>query len=483
MMFPLDIQAKKSPDSPALFWQDKQYSFAEILKLVMQYSSFIGGRLKGNPKRIALLAEPSDKWIFTALATWRMGCTLIPLSTSWTESEVQEAITLTTPDIIIHSENISTSSMMVKTLLLPDITEVESEPNGLLELELGFNPDFKALIIFTSGSTGIPKRVVLEWQSLIKHAEMSENHLRYSAEDRWMICLPLHHIGSISTLIKSIVTGLSAILEPCFDAGQIHKSIEHHKATILSLVPTMLQRLVDCSDEAPIPPSVRSILIGGGHIPPKLMLTDDRLLATYGMSEAGSQITTVLLDSPVEIRLTSGLPLPGVKIRIVDEDNIIVNTGEQGEILVNSPAMFCGYDRDTQLTSETIHEGWLRSGDCGSLDKNGALTIYSRRSDRIISGGENIDPAEVENALLDTGGVKDVKVFSLPDEAWGQSVVAAIIPEQGFYLNSTELELSLKKRLSSFKVPQRWFFVNKFPLLAVGKIDLNRLREMFESKK
>ncbi len=340
-------------------------------------------------------------------------------------------------------------------------------------------------IVFTSGTTGRPRGAVLGREALGASARAHSMVMGWRADDRWLLSLPTAHVGGLMIVVRclharrTIVVGGSvqtSMLAPeanravgGFDAAATLDVIERDRVTLLSVVPTMLVRMLRSSRHPPA--SLRAVLVGGASAPAALM---DRararrwpVFATYGLTEACSQVAT---EQSGERGGGVGTPLPGMDVRVAGPD------GSVGAVQVRGPALFDGYlgaEPGASLERPFSADGWFDTGDLGVIDRAGRLRIVGRRSDRIVTGGENVDPAEVEAVILEWPGAADACVVGLEDEEWGERVAAVLVPAVGFDAldGLAALERHLGSRLAGFKRPQRWSVADRLPVAASGKVD------------
>lgn len=300
-----------------------------------------------------------------------------------------------------------------------------------------------AAVMFTSGTTAAPKAVELTYANFQASALGSAAVLGLDPAERWLCPMPLTHVGGLSIPIRSAIYGTTAVLPGRFDTDAVVAELMDpgRRITLVSLVPTMLSRLLDAGLERP--PTLRWALLGGGPIPAPLLSRAGEagvpVAATYGMTEACSQIATF------------GIPLPGVELRL----------SEVGEILVRG---------DVVAPGALAGDGWLHTGDLGRLDDRGRLEIVGRLADTIVSGGENVAPAEVEAVLLQHPDVVDAGVFGRVDAEWGEAVVARVVLRAGAAAGEGELRQFCRGRLAGFKVPKRIEFTAGLPRTASGKL-------------
>jgi O-succinylbenzoic acid--CoA ligase len=313
-------------------------------------------------------------------------------------------------------------------------------------------------ILFTSGSTGRPKAVRLTWGNFEASAAASATVLEHTTSDRWYSALPLFHVGGLSILIRSARQQSAIYLEPSFDPRRAAQLLLDGDATLGSLVASMLRQILDV--EAGPFRGVKALLIGGGPSPMELLseATDAGLgvLPTYGMTETASQIATRPLSDALRPGM-SAVPVPGAQLRI----------GVGAVIEVDGPMVSPGY------LGEPDRQGWFRTSDVGEL-VDGRLRVLGRADDVIISGGENVHPAEVESVVADLDGVRAVVVVGVPSERWGQEVIALV---EGDVAPGT-LDRHARSHLAGFKVPKRWVLVPSVPMLSIGKPDRTAARTL-----
>jgi o-succinylbenzoate---CoA ligase len=306
-----------------------------------------------------------------------------------------------------------------------------------------------ATIMHTSGSTAAPRPVSLSYANWLWNALGSALALGLDPQERWLCPMPLVHVGGLSIQIRSAIYGTTVRLYERFDTAAVAGALMDpaQRVTLVSLVPTMLARLLEAGLHQP--PTLRWALLGGGPIAPALLERARNagvsVAPSYGMTEACSQIAT------------HGWPLLGVELRIAQDD----------ELLVRGP---------TVATDSLADDGWLHSGDLGALDQHGRLSIIGRKADTIVTGGENVAPVEIEAALLEHPAVADAAVFGRPDREWGEAVVASVVLRAGRAVESEELRAHCAERLASFKVPKAFQFVARLPRGETGKLRRRELR-------
>jgi O-succinylbenzoic acid--CoA ligase len=322
------------------------------------------------------------------------------------------------------------------------------DPVEPVELE----PGAIATVMYTSGTTAGPKEVSLSPENWLWNAIGSAHALGLDPEERWLCPMPLAHVGGLSIALRSAVYVTTVVLQERFDTATALAALMNpaQRVTLVSLVPTMLSRLLDAGLQHP--PTLRRVLLGGGPIAPALL---DRAVAagvpvspSFGMTETCSQIAT------------DGFAVLGAELS--------VDVG--GELLVRGPSVSVG---------ALAPDGWLHTGDLASLDTSGRLTIVGRVADTIISGGENVIPTEVEEVLSTHPGIADAAVFGRADPEWGEAVIAQVVVRDGVRADpglAGELRALCAGRLAAFKVPKHIEFVAEIPRGATGKLQRRALR-------
>jgi O-succinylbenzoic acid--CoA ligase len=286
--------------------------------------------------------------------------------------------------------------------------------------------------------------------------------------------MPLFHVGGLSILLRAALGALPVVVHERFDPEAASHALDTEEITLVSLVPTMLERLLDVRGKRPAPPRLRCVLLGGGPAPRALVERAAELgfplAPTYGLTEAASQVATLRPTGAADPMRDGLEPLPGTELRILAEQGRSAGPGEPGEILVRGPTVMRGYANRPDETRRVLRDGWLHTGDLGHLDTRGRLFVLDRRRDLIVSGGENVYPAEVEAALLEHPDVLEAGVAGVADAAFGRRPAAWLVLRPGRTLATRELERFCRQRLAGYKVPVRYLCVETLPRNAAGKL-------------
>ncbi len=289
--------------------------------------------------------------------------------------------------------------------------------------------------------------------------------------------MPLFHVGGLSVLMRSVIYGTTAYVQDDFDAHAVNRAIDERGVTIVSVVPTMLQRMLDDRAGKPYPAHLRSILLGGSAASKPLLLAAQELGApvaqSYGLTETASQFCTLDPARGLDKLGSSGRPLLPNRLKIdAGPDGV-------GEILVSGPSVTSGYYQRSDDTAKAFDNGWFRTGDIGYLDSEGYLYVIDRRKDLIVSGGENVYPAEVEAVLLQHPAVREAAVVGASDPEWGQVPAAFLVCRKTVTVE--ELTAYCRTQLAGYKTPKHWLFIDELPRNASGKLLRRNLREWLEN--
>ena len=474
----LTARLNTSPNAPALYADDACWTYHQLEQMARRYVTALAPHIRDG-QRVALLLDNQPEAIFAIHALIGMGATLVPLNTRLTRDEIAYQLTRSDAALLLTS---TAYAERVAGLDVPAL-HVESISADTVPDPRPFAPvDASAplAIIFTSGTTGQPKGAVLTAGNFYSSAMSSAFHTGILPDDRWLCVLPLYHVGGLSIVIRSVLYGTSIDLHPRFDLERVRDALLRQPITMASLVPTMLHRLLE-SDERRWNPAFRLLLLGGAAATPELIergiARGIPVVPTYGMSEAASQIATSTPELARRKPGSVGRPLFFTQVRIVDEAGREMPPGEYGEVVVSGLTVMQGYLNDDAATARAIQPDGLHTGDIGYLDADGDLWLVQRRSDLIVTGGENVYPAEVEAIIRQHPAVQDVVVVGVPDAEWGQRVAAAILLKNP--AEAAELEAFCRQHLAGYKVPRRIRFVESLPMTSSGKIIRPRVVEMF----
>ncbi|MNK62419.1 2-succinylbenzoate--CoA ligase [compost metagenome] len=470
--------ARRLPEHPALLCRGEVWTYGEFEACIQEAARRLRTLGVTAGTRVALWAGNSPDWAILAHAIGRAGGVLLPLNTRLTDHELgfqarHAEILLASPELALRARQALAPDLPVLTVDgahpdLPEFWATAPDPAPVPEvLEL----DAPQAILFTSGTSGVPKGAVLTWANQFASADASASVIPLSPEDRWIDCMPLFHVGGLNILYRCALAGAVAILHERFDAEAVNLAFDRDGGTVISLVASTLTRTLDAR-KTPLPPYVRAVLIGGGPVPPDLVARCPIALPTYGMTETCSGVTLVAPGASDEDRATAGRPMAGVELEIRNADGKALPPGTPGTITVRGPMVIRSY-LDSEATAKALREGWLDTGDYGVLDDAGRLTVLTRRNDLIISGGENVYPAEIEAALRAHPSVSEAAVLGIPHPRWGQAPLAFVVSRERLDLDSVRAFLA--GRLARYKLPAVYRELEALPLLSNGKVDRRSL--------
>ena len=432
--------------------------------------------------RLLLSAENSAELVVAHLAASRLGLVVVPVNTAYQRDEIAHVAADCRPRVAVVDDaargawvdEAVDDDVLVTT---PAVALPDAEDDVVLDAA---DPADPALLVYTSGTTGAPKGALLTHANLLATAEALRLAWRWTPRDRLLLCLPLFHIHGLGNgLHGSLHAGASIVLLSRFAPDAVLQAAGEHEATMFFGVPTMYARLVD-SPEAGELRRLRLCVSGSAPLQADLHrrvedVSGQRVLERYGMTETG-----MLVSNPVDGERRPGavgLPLPGVRVRLVDVEHC--DGQATGAIEVRGPNVFAGYWQRPDADADAFTgDRWFRTGDIGALDDDGYLRIVGRAKDLVITGGFNVHPREVEDVLRTHPAVGDVAVIGQPDAEWGEVVVAVVVVAPGAAAPSVEeLRAHFAGRLAPYKHPRRVRMVDELPRNALGKVQKHRLRD------
>jgi O-succinylbenzoic acid--CoA ligase len=455
----------------ALVADGRALRYDELAGRVRRAAVALAGAGIGARSRVALTAYPRVDTVVAILALAELGATLVPLHPRLTPAEADAIAADAAVDLRVRDD-------------APEaLEELASQACGCLGAAFrpddlvgaAHDPESALAIIHTSGTSGRPKGAVLSRRAFAASAAASARNLGWTPDDRWLLAMPLAHVGGLSILTRSLAARRTVVLEPRFDPAAVLAAITRERVTLLSVVPTMLAALLD-EDRQGALASLRAVLVGGAAAPARLLDECARrrvpALTTYGLTETCSQVASQRPRDAGTLEPGSGRALPGVELRVARADASPALAGEVGRIVVRGPMLMSGYwqGRGAPLAAPFDDAGFFDTGDLGALDEQGRLHVEGRRADLVVTGGENVYPAEVERALEACAGVGQALVFGVDDERWGQLVACAIVPDSTVPFDEARVARELAARLAPHKRPRRLCVVEALPVARSGKL-------------
>ena len=517
----LDVLAASFPDREALIHpeRDVRLTFADLHHRSTRLAAGLLALGVEAGHRVTLWSDNRPDWIPLQFALARIGAILVTANTALKAREMEyllgqsrSSVVITAPGLLDREYYEALTGLAERPGVLPElrhrITFDDPAPPGFVSLEdvveggAAVEPSRVAAlservsvedatnIQYTSGTTGFPKGVVLSHRNIVENAYAISSCIGLRPEDRLLLQVPLFHcFGCVISVLGAYTHGATVVALDRYDAGRAMAAIQSERCTIVHGVPTMFLGILDHERFREYDlSSLRGGIMAGSMCPEPLMrqvierMGCRAMLVAYGLTEASPGVTCSDPDDPLEIRCgTVGRALPGLEVQVVDPETGEPRDAEtEGELWVRGAGVMQGYFENPDATAQAItREGWLRTGDLATLDDAGLVRIVGRLKDMIIRGGENVYPAEVEDALRNHESVQDAAVFGVPSERWGEEVVAAVRWREGHAHDDAALLAHLDEHLAHFKVPTRLHSVAELPLTPSGKVQKYVLRERF----
>lgn len=499
----LNHSAANTPDRLAVQCGQTRWSFVELQRQADRLARQLATLGVAENSRVALFSPNRLAYIAFVHALIHLGAILVPLNTRLTREELCWQINDIHATLLVSEESLSEHARAIAAHLpelpmamlytvspAPGISDIilhTMDGAHCSETPFAARPfiDLSATqaIIYTSGTTGHPKGVQITYSMQWWNALGSVLNLGLHADDCWLACLPLFHIGGLSLLMKNVIYGLSIVLYEKFDEHEINRAICAGSITLISVVSVMLQRMLDAltdgDREARYPVTLRTVLLGGGPVPRPLLESCAQLnipvAQTYGLTESCSQAVTLALAEALRKPGSAGRPLLPVQLQIRGDSGPLP-PNQPGVIYLQGPTITPGYADQPELTAAAFQDGWFCTGDLGYLDEEGYLYVLDRRSDLIISGGENVYPAEIESVLQSHPDVAEAGVCGQRDARWGQVPVAFIRLYPGKTTTEDAILAYVRSLLARYKVPRTLYFVDELPHNSAGKLLRRELR-------
>ncbi|MFG2961189.1 class I adenylate-forming enzyme family protein [Streptomyces sp. NPDC048291] len=472
-----DRRTALDPDGPAVADGRRSLTNNQLLSRVRAAAHHLQDLGVGRGDVVALKLTNRVEFVLLLFAAWRLGATVTPVNPSMTDIEVARQLADSGARLLVVEDGAAAPAGLT-TLA---VGELRDEAPGWDQAPYP-DPSALALLIYTSGTTGVPKGVMLDHANIDAMVEMGRLALELGPGDRCLLILPLFHVnGIVVSILTPLLVGASVAIAGRFDPGTFFDLVERERPTFFSAVPTIYSMLAALPDEVrPDTSSLRFAVCGAAPASAELLTRFEArygfpLVEGYGLSEATCGSTVNPVSGPRRAG-TVGLPFPGQEIRIVDATGAEMAPGEDGEVLVRGRNVMRGYLGRPQETARVVVDGWLHTGDVGHIDPEGYLTLVGRSKDMIIRGGENIYPKEIEDVLTSDPSVLEAAVIGVPDEKWGEVVVAYVQPRPGATVDPAALGTLCVRRLTGYKRPTSYVVVEAIAKNAVGKIDKVALR-------
>lgn len=461
--------ARWMPDASAIRWAGADMSWVELDRRTDALAAGFADRGVGHGDRIAILAGNCPQWCEVTVAAWKLGAVIVPVNIRFTSVEVAYVVADAGARILIVDAALAGLCDRVgddtEVIAVDDLDAVRRDDLPTVWCDTA--DDDPAFICYTSGTTGDPKGAILTHRSFDMASQGWAQALSLSTADRIALPFPLAFTGGLALFLFCYWSGATLVLEPAADPDRLFDLFEQERVTALLAVPVIIQQLVDHPrwSSADLS-SWRIACSGGASVPPTLLRAVQArgipMLQMFSLTES-SAAGTILPNADALTKVGSaGLPVLHGRVRIVDEHDNDVPTGDVGEILLSGPQVMAGYWNRPEATAETLRGGWLHTGDLGRLDDDGYLYVVDRVKDMLISGGLNVYPAEIERLLAGIDGLVEVAVVGVPDERWGETP-AVIVFSAGAPVDASTIVAACRDTLADYKQP-RYLVVRDEPM-------------------
>ena len=494
----IERNAAFTPGKPAIIFEGEVLSYADFSARIEQTACALKAEFGvGRGDRVAILSLNRPDYLVLLYACARLGAMLVPLN--WRLAMAEQLFILSDAGAkVLVLEQAFTEILPALEKGLPDASVVGLDfvpPKGsALDLLLAHargearNPDADLscplLIVYTSGTTGRPKGAVLRQEALLWNGVMSQHMHALTSDDHVLTVLPFFHVGGLNIqTTPALHHGATVTIHPRFTPDAALAAIQRDRPTLTVLVPAIIQAVTDHPDWISTDlSSLKAVSTGSTVVPPHLIerfvARGVPVLQVYGSTETCPIAIYSRLGSDLSRVGSTGLPGLCCEAAVIDDSGLELPPDVPGEIVVRGPSVFSQYWGNEQATREALHDGWYRTGDIGRRDADGYFWIHDRKKNLIISGGENIYPAEVERVLLEHPDVVECGVIGRPDPKWDEVPVAYVIRRAGCLVEAEDLKAHVLTQLARFKVPRDVVFVDDLPRTALGKVQHFMLRQL-----
>ncbi len=483
----------------AIIFGDKRTTWRETRNAIEMLATKLVGAGVGRGDRVAILAANSDRFIQALFAIARIGAIAAPINTRLALEEMDALARDAEPCLLLTDATFEKHALTLRAQgAVPNVARLDAvagEAPSIDSVQGGALPPMgdaneTVCLLYTGGTTGRPKGVMHNSDSLVMNVFQSADILGSPRDMRFVHVAPLFHIGAIAYTVAVTLHAGTHIPLPAFDPEAVLNTIGANQATHVTLVPTMIARVLDCPNFADKNLStLRRIVYGASPIPETLLTRAIEALphVEFGQSYGQTETITItvlpaqrhVMSGPLAGKLKSaGLPAPGATVEVRISDGAIAARGELGEICVRSGSLMSGYWRNAEATAATLRDGFVHTGDIGFMDEDGFVTVVDRLKDMIITGGENVYSVEVEDALFRHPAIAECAVIGLPHSEWGEKVHAVVRLKDGAQASAEDLIAFCRSRIAAFKAPRSISFsTTPLPLSGAGKVLKREIRD------
>ena len=477
-------RARMSPQRVAIVYEGREWTYRQLHERATRLAHTLARWGVRHGDRVAYLGPNHPSFLETFFAAGQLGAVFVPLNWRLAVPELDYILTDSGAEVLVYApEHASTVDALPVRVALPvEEPVLGAEPEDLDE---PVDPDETCLILYTSGTTGRPKGVMLTHANLTFNSFNLLLDVDLAGDEVTLVAAPMFHVAALcQTVLPTLLKGGRVLLVSSFDPQQALDLIVRHRVTFLFGVPTMFLTMSRAPGWADADlSSVRSAICGGAPVPHAVIDAYQQRGVTfmqgYGLTEAAPGVLFLRRDDSVRKSGSAGTAAFFTDVRLVDPAGMPVPAGQPGEILASGPNIMAGYWDRPHDTEAALAGGWLHTGDIGVADDEGYIEIRDRTKDMIISGGENIYPAEVEDALYQHPGVAECAVIGVPDQTWGEVGRAIVVLRDGTTAAPEELLEFLTGRIAKYKIPKSVVFTDTLPRTTSGKVVKRELRSQF----
>ena len=500
----LRINASKFPDKIGFIFEDVSYTYDQARKASDGLAVHLKKRGIGHGDKVCTMFYNSIELTNAYFAILMLGAVIVPINFRFIEQEIAYIATHSDAKAILHgpefAEIVDRSAKTLPNVALTmnlDMTSADTSPGfetptaeeavGLARIDPGMQDD--SFINYTSGTTGKPKGVVVTHYNSVWNQIKLVMDTPLSPDDVVLGALPIFHSGGMGRFLATVMVGGTFVSWKKFDAARTMETLSEYNVTFLQLVPAMARMIFDLPGvETCDVTSLDKCMIGAAVVPVEMkkramqIFGNAEIIDGYGLTENTSATTMLKGKDVIERPSSVGLPDIFTEIEILDENMGAVSGNIVGEIAVRGPTVMKGYYKNPEATAETIRNGWLLTGDLGRKDADGYLYIFGRKKEMIISGGENIYPAEVEGALNRHPKILESAIIGVPDPKWGETVMALIVLHPGQTMTSEDVEAHCIQTMARYKRPRIIKFVDALVKNIAGKVMKHELKKMYADR-
>jgi long-chain acyl-CoA synthetase len=477
----------QAPDNQtALLTNESSISYGELRQKIASFAKYLHeiGIKKGD--RVALMCQNSQEFLYSYFAITSLGAITVPLNLMLTIEEIKYILQDSESKTLVIHEKILQKIQQVSELALNLVILTEAFysqlPVSEINLEVDAQEDEVCTILYTSGTTGRPKGAMLTHRNLISDAESTGSVIKANQDDNFLCVLPMFHSFAFTVCVMvPLYYGGQITIQEAFNPKETISLMHNKKVTVFSGVPVMFNFISQVADKQSLE-YVRLAISGGAPLPLEVLEAFENkfnlpVSEGYGLSEASPVVSLNPLDRERK-KGSIGTALPNIDVKIVDDNEVELATGEVGELLTRGPNVMKGYLNLPEATAEALKDGWLHTGDIAYIDEDGYIFIVDRKKDMMIVGGLNVYPREIEEHIYNFSGVSECAVIGIPDISRGEIIKAYIVAKEGYKVEKNELIKYLRLHLATYKLPKIVEMISAIPKTGPGKVDKKLLRKM-----